>query len=169
MKQKQQHCLVVRKSSEEANKKQQSPAMSPRQVCRRRKGGQDRQIPHSRSVPSAPIYVLKKTCHGRQSYSRVFSPTPFKPIVRNTNTHTHTRAHAKQNSIRKRRRNVSGGNRNPRRRNRCSILGIVCAEGTKKKHSIWLEETHNTTHSHTRREREKTDTHTAERVRDIIK
>lgn len=160
---KQKHCLVVRKSSSQ----EEATTLGEVSPDKLRGRGHSRQIPHSSSSSSKrvllPLFISKKkTCHGRQSYSRVFSPNRLNQSLE---THTHTNAHIHASSIGKRRRNVSGGNRNqkPPRRNRCSEAVCVCEE----ENSIWLAKTQTTTtqNAHTLREKERkhTETHTQQR------
>lgn len=160
---KQKHCLVVRKSSSQ----EEATTLGEVSPDKLRGRGHSRQIPHSSSSSSKrvllPLFISKKkTCHGRQSYSRVFSPNRLNQSLE---THTRTNAHIHASSIGKRRRNVSGGNRNqkPRRRNRCSEAVCVCEE----ENSIWLAKTQTTTtqNAHTlgEKERKHTETHTQQR------
>lgn len=165
---KQKHCLVVRKSSSQ----EEATTLGEVSPDKLRGRGHSRQIPHSSSSNSKrvllPLFVSKKkTCHGRQSYSRVFSPNRLNQSLE---THTRTLTY-KQAAL----ENDAGmcpagtGTRSPGGGTGAQKL-CVC-----EKNSIWLAETQTTTtqNAHTLGEKERKHTHrtthTAERVRDIIK
>lgn len=150
---KQKHCLVVRKSSSQ----EEATTLGEVSPDKLRGRGHSRQIPHSSSSSKRvllPLFISKKkTCHGRQSYSRVFSPNRLnQSLETHTRTLTYTQAALE---------NDAGmcpagtGTRSPG--GETGALKLCVCE---KKLNLVSRDTnhHHTKRSHTWREREKTHT-----------
>lgn len=114
---KQKHCLVVRKSSSQ----EEATTLGEVSPGKLRGRSHSRQIPHSSSSSKRvllPLFISKKENLSRSPV--VLARFLANPLNQSLEPHTHAHIHA--SSIGKRRRIVSGRNRNqkPRRRNRCS-------------------------------------------------